>query len=109
MFYGKYLKKKLLVKSVLPQRAAPALWRGFRSDVPPFSKGLASLAADHDVVNDSNLYQPQRFCQPLGDAPVGIAGSGSPEGWLWTKITAAALQPRACLICKRSTNPIYRA
>ena len=30
--------------------------------------------AHHDMIQDTNIHQAQRFLQPLGNAPVGIAG-----------------------------------
>ena len=41
---------------------------------PPFRKRRVAFMAHHDMVQDTNIHQAQRFLKPLGNAPVGIAG-----------------------------------
>ena len=41
---------------------------------PPFGKRGVAFVAHHDMIQNTNIHQAQRFLKPLGNAPVGIAG-----------------------------------
>ena len=47
---------------------------------PPFRKRRVAFMAHHDMVQDTNIHQAQRFLKPLGNAPVGVARFGITTG-----------------------------
>lgn len=47
---------------------------------PPFSKRCVAFMAHHDMIQDTNIHQAQRFLKPLGNAPVGVARFGITTG-----------------------------
>ena len=47
---------------------------------PPFRKRRVAFMAHHDMIQDANIHQAQRFLKPLGYASIRIAGFGVSTG-----------------------------